>query len=97
MTGSSGLGPDGTVYLDAYLGHADTHWFGMSCVPCGRVQPISVSTAIRLAGTGATFGELQRRLKCMNCSTPTSMVVCSDSRPASTCDCDGPRPETLGR
>jgi hypothetical protein len=82
MTGSSGLGPGGTVYLDAYLGHADTHWFGMSCVPCGRVQAISVSTAIRLAGTNATFGD---------------MVVCSDSRPASTRHCDGPRPETLRR
>lgn len=51
MTGSSGLDLDGTVYLD----HGDTHWFGMSCVPCGRAQAISVPTAIRLAGAGATF------------------------------------------
>lgn len=97
MTGSDHLGLDGTIFLDAYLDLADTHWFGMSCVPCGRVQAISVPTAIRLAGTGATFGELQRRLKCVNCSAPMSMVLCSDSRPASTRNRDGPRPETLGR
>jgi transcription elongation factor Elf1 len=69
----------------------------MTCVPCGRVQSISVAAAIRLAGAGVTFGELQRRLKCANCGASLSLVVCSDSRPAATRDRDGQRPETIGR
>jgi hypothetical protein len=97
VTGNDHLGLDGTVYLSSYLDLSETHWFGMTCVPCGRVQSISVPAAIRLAGTGATFGQLQRRLRCANCSAPLSMVVCSDSRPAATRDRDGPRRETLGR
>jgi hypothetical protein len=91
------IGEDGTVYLDAYLDLADTHWFGTTCVPCGRVHSISIPAALRLAGTGATFGELQCRLKCANCRASLSLVVCSDSRPAATRDRDGPRPETLGQ
>ncbi len=91
------IGQDGTVYLQSYSDLADTHWFGTTCVPCDRVQSISVPTAIRLAGTGATFGELQRRLKCADCNAPLSMVVCSDSGPAATRDRNGPRPETLSR
>jgi hypothetical protein len=70
---------------------------GMSWVACSRVQAISVPTAIHLAGTDNTFGDLRRRLPCVNCGTPMSMVACSDSRPASTRDRDGPCPETLRR
>lgn len=97
MTGDDHLGADGTVYLSSYLDLADTHWFGLSCVACSRAQAISIPTAIRLAGTGSTFGDLQRRLRCVSCSAALSMVLCSDSRPAATRDRDGPRPETLGR
>jgi hypothetical protein len=90
------LGPDGTVYLDAYLDLTKTHWLGMSCVPCSRVQAISIPAAIRLAGRGSTFGDLQRRLRCVSCSAALSMVLCSDSRPDATRDRNGHRPETLG-
>jgi hypothetical protein len=96
MTSDDRLGPDGTVYLDAYLHLADTHWFGASCMPCSRAQAISVNTAIRLAGKGSTFGELQRRLKCGICGGCVSLVLCSDPRPARTREQDGPAPETLG-
>jgi hypothetical protein len=91
------IGQDGTVYLQSYLDLADTHWLGMTCVPCGRIQSVSIPGAIRLAGTGATFDALHRRLRCADCGAPMSMVVCSDSRPAATRDRDGPRHETLGR
>jgi hypothetical protein len=88
---------DRTVYLEGYLHLADTHWFEASCVFCSRTQAISVHTAIRLAGTGSTFAELQRRLQCWACAGPMSMSVCSDPRPAQNRDQDGMRPETLGR
>jgi DNA-binding MarR family transcriptional regulator len=56
------IGQDGTVYLQSYSGLADTHWFGTTCVPCGRVHSISIPAAIHLAATAAALRKIEQKV-----------------------------------
>ena len=97
MSDGRGLGDDGTVFLREYLPLAESLWFSLFCQPCGRVEPVSVHTALRLVGAGGTVGRLRSRARCQACRGPMGLTVSTDARPHEAMEKDGPAPETRGR
>lgn len=95
-TPSPNIGPDGTVYLRAYLPVAHIHWFSIGCNACQHMGDLSVPAAIRLMGSAdATTGEVLRRLRCSACGAPAGwMHVAVDPRTPEVREREGPHPGT---